>query len=169
MQAYYTQVRTSGHVSADESTALQNAMVDYGALQPSPVHVPTPRPKQESVHTPSNASSHTPNTVSSTPRDSMRNSYTSPSAAQSQVSLPTPPLNVQKELPSNAPYPSEYENYNNPSGATFGNGEQDFFNFDFKMDDAELESLIAQSTQDFWASFPGEAGVNFPAESAANP
>jgi hypothetical protein len=41
MQAYYRTLQPEGGpISPDERQALRRAMIDYGALQPSPVHKP---------------------------------------------------------------------------------------------------------------------------------
>jgi hypothetical protein len=51
MRAFYrTVVCQEGPVSPDEQQALRRAMIDYGALQPSPVQKPGELKAAESVH-----------------------------------------------------------------------------------------------------------------------
>lgn len=35
----------------------------------------------------------------------------------------------------------------------------DAFNLDFDFSDADMEAMMMNATQEFWASFPGEVGV----------
>jgi hypothetical protein len=35
----------------------------------------------------------------------------------------------------------------------------DNFNFDFDFSNEDMEAMMMNATQDFWASFPGEVGV----------
>jgi hypothetical protein len=67
--------------------------------------------------------------------------------------------------PTTAPTPNGYPpNYLWSDPVDFPPLEPDeTFNLDgFNMSNAELEEMMMNATQDFWASFPGEVGVTYP-------
>jgi hypothetical protein len=72
--------------------------------------------------------------------------------------------------PGANPSPNEYNN-STPSNGSFAWGASneippleadENFNIDsFDLSNAELEEMMINATQDFWASFPGEVGVGY--------
>ncbi|KAF2192865.1 hypothetical protein K469DRAFT_552474 [Zopfia rhizophila CBS 207.26] len=128
MQAYYRTVHgEDGPVSPDERQALRRAMIDYGALQPSPVQKPVDAkvPETSLVREPASV----PPPPMTSPPTSTPNGYTS-SFFNSQQ--PIPPLEVDEN-----------------------------FDLDFDFSNADVEAMMMNATQDFWASFPGEVGVGY--------
>lgn len=136
MQAYYQSVL--GHeapVSPDERQALRRAMIDYGALQPSPVHKPVDAKtsneqhvrtsfSQEHNHSVPHPALISPPTSTTTP-----NGYTSTSTSFWVSNQTVPPLEAD-----------------------------DNFDLDFDFSNGDMEAMMINATQDFWASFPGEVG-----------
>ncbi|ORX94888.1 fungal-specific transcription factor domain-domain-containing protein [Clohesyomyces aquaticus] len=122
MQAYYRTLQPEGGpVSPDERQALRRAMIDYGALQPSPVHKPVDSKPDPTINPPTVQ----PTMVS--PANSHQNGYGNsffPSAS---------PLEIDET-----------------------------FDLNFDISDADMEAMMMNATQDFWASFPGEVGVGYP-------
>lgn len=133
MQAYYRSVH--GHdapVSPDERQALRRAMIDYGALQPSPVHKPVDA-KSSSV------------TV-------VRSSF-----SQQNPSVGPPPL---VSPPTSTTTPTGYTSTSlwNPPHTIPPLEADETFDLDFDFSNADMEAMMMNATQDFWASFPGEVG-----------
>ncbi|OCK75814.1 hypothetical protein K432DRAFT_307718 [Lepidopterella palustris CBS 459.81] len=138
MQAYYrTMHGEDGPVSLDERRALRSAMIDYGALQPSPVHSPQDQRVPDKQSTQDVSLSLT-------------------------ITVPHVPLLIP---PQNQPHsasplkPSTFES----TGSFFNLGHTfddtgNSFDFDFNFSSADVESIMVNATQDFWASFPGEVG-----------
>ncbi|KAF2009702.1 hypothetical protein BU24DRAFT_428592 [Aaosphaeria arxii CBS 175.79] len=140
MQAYYRSATgQDAPVSPDERQVLKRAMVDYGALQPSPVHRP----------------------ADSKPADSTVNGGT-PREQPPALSTPFSPQ-VSHPVPATNGYGSQHNGQ-----STYWNGQHsvppleadDNFNFDFDFSNADMEAMMMNATQDFWASFPGEVGVD---------
>ncbi|CAI6331643.1 unnamed protein product [Periconia digitata] len=138
MQKYYRSVLGQGDsVSPDERQVLRRAMVDYGALQPSPVQKPTEMksdiPEAHILRPPVS------NEVAAIARG---------------ATLASPPVS--------APTPNDY---NTPINWNFIQNipplEEDTSNMTFNFSNADMEELMISATQDFWASFPGEVGVGF--------
>lgn len=138
MQAYYRSATGQGEAaSPEERQALRRAMIDYGALQPSPVQKPVD-------------SSNTLDTSGVTTRISpVMSKHDMPMHNQNLVTPPT-----------TAPTPIDYT-------ASFAWADvnvppleaDETFNLDsFDLSNAELEEMMINATQDFWASFPGEVG-----------
>ncbi|KAL1610575.1 hypothetical protein SLS60_002245 [Paraconiothyrium brasiliense] len=138
MQAYYrTVLGQGGPVSPDERQALRRAMVDYGALQPSPVQ----KPVDVKVSVDANV---------------IRSSITQeqpPTATPAQQQFMSPPASTPNGYTSNLGW----------------NGQQtippleddDTFNLNFDFTSADMEDMMRDATQEFWASFPGEVGVGY--------
>ncbi|KAF2635631.1 hypothetical protein P280DRAFT_473727 [Massarina eburnea CBS 473.64] len=147
MQAYYRSVLGhEGTVSPDERQVLRHAMVDYGALQPTPVQKPADSKPPPPPDTNIVSSFATP--TAPVPEASVRN-------ASSLTSTPTP------------------NGMNNTGFNWTGDGsgneniipplEEDasFADVNFNFSNEEMEEIMISATQDFWASFPGEVGVGF--------
>lgn len=66
--------------------------------------------------------------------------------------------------PSAAPtpnaYPSSYA-WNTPNEIPPLEADETFNLDSFDLSNAELEEMMINATQDFWASFPGEVGVGY--------
>jgi hypothetical protein len=157
MQAYYRTVHGEGTpVSPEERQALRTAMVDYGALQPSPVgrtpdtasiHPPLPREGKAAVF----------------PHHPEKHHQQAPVAA---IVSPAPTA-----TPSTGTYGSSFVSPaqqgqggwgrdGRESGSNGYDGEEPFdLDFDFSSND--VEAMMMSATQEFWASFPGEVGVGF--------
>lgn len=67
--------------------------------------------------------------------------------------------------PTTTPTPNGYNNTTfswNPMNAIPPLEADETFNFDgFDLSNAEMEEIMMNATQDFWASFPGEVGVGY--------
>jgi hypothetical protein len=152
MQAYYRSVMgQASPVSPDERQALRHAMVDYGALQPSPVQKPADakmragidvritthevclahcrsynRLHKRQVHAKTETTSTTTSTTLITPTASTPSGFTSNFNWNAHQSIP--PL------------------------------EEDDSFLSFDLSNEELEEFM-DATHEFWASFPGEVGV----------
>ncbi|KAL5117337.1 hypothetical protein ACEQ8H_004782 [Pleosporales sp. CAS-2024a] len=139
MQAYYrSALGQDPPTSPEERQVLRRAMIDYGALQPSPVQ------KQES--------------------DTMDTSGTASSISptmSTQDKAPTPPHNFASPPTPNT-FATQYA-WNGAVPSEIPPLEADeTFNLDsFDLSNAELEEMMINATQDFWASFPGEVGVGY--------
>ena len=160
MQAYYRSALGQdggGPVSPDERQALQRAMIDYGALQPSPVQKPLD-----------------PASSNATPdRTIVRNSVAREPASLAAHNLMSPPSNVPNgngytsaNIPSYPQWnPSPQQHSIQAQGMAqsqlqqqplgLGDGFDEDFDFDFANVDMEA---LGYATQDFWGSFPGEVG-----------
>lgn len=146
MQAFYrTMIGQDGPASPEERPALRRAMNDYGALQPSPVQ----RPADASMQS---------ETTLLPPKHSPT-SHTDMRSIASTLSATLPGTSTT------APTPNGYApTYLWSDPLDISPLEQDeTFNLDgFNMSNAELEEMMMNATQDFWASFPGEVGVAYP-------
>ncbi|KAJ4298957.1 hypothetical protein N0V90_004201 [Kalmusia sp. IMI 367209] len=137
MQAYYRSVLGQDvPVSPDERQALRRAMVDYGALQPSPVHKPVD--VKPTVDT---------NVV----RTSVVVQQQPPVSASPSQHLMSPPESTPNGYTSNFGW-----NGQQPIPPLEDDGS---FNLNFDFSSADMEEMIRDATQEFWASFPGEVGV----------
>jgi hypothetical protein len=55
--------------------------------------------------------------------------------------------------------------WNAPNGIPPLELDDEAFNFEgFDLSNADLEEIMMNATQDFWASFPGEVGVGYGSE-----
>ncbi|PVH91630.1 hypothetical protein DM02DRAFT_620416 [Periconia macrospinosa] len=138
MQKYYRSVLGQGDsVSPDERQALRRAMVDYGALQPSPVQKPMEmKPEIPETNVLRPIISH------ETPTGARASTLASP--------------------PASAPTPNDHNtpiNWN--AMQSIPALEDDTPNMTFEFSNADMEELMMNATQDFWVSFPGEVGVGF--------
>lgn len=146
MQAYYRSIGQGGLALTEERQALRHAMIDYGALQPSPVQKPaeTSRGHEASVITPG---------MSPSPRIDRK-----PIIAN----ITNPPL--ASPVPTTAATPSGYSSnfsWNTPPAIPPLEADEAFNIDSFDLTNEELEAMMMNATQDFWASFPGEVGVGY--------
>lgn len=168
MQAYYrSALGQDPPASPEERQVLRRAMIDYGALQPSPVQ------KQDSSSTLDTSAV----AMSILPKLSIREvrlfphaylTFTDPTQPKPMTmhiqTTKTNNINSVIIPPTNAPTPNAYP-------TTCGWNAQaeippleadETFNLDsFDLSNAELEEMMINATQDFWASFPGEVGVGY--------
>ncbi|KAJ4340608.1 hypothetical protein N0V95_007433 [Ascochyta clinopodiicola] len=145
MQAYYRSVLgQDAPASPEERKALRRAMIDYGALQPSPVQKPA-----ESSKGPDTTIVQT--TISPPPYE---NKFLSVTLASEPMVAP----------PTTTPIPNSYNNgYSwNASNTVLPLEADAAFSFEgFDLSNAEMEEIMMNATQDFWASFPGEVGAGY--------
>ncbi|KAF1828376.1 hypothetical protein BDW02DRAFT_243187 [Decorospora gaudefroyi] len=122
MQAYYRSVLgQDGPASPEERQALRHAMIDYGALQPSPVQKPADTSRGVDV----------------------------PMASSTLSTAPTP-----------NGYSADFP-WDTPPAIPPLEADETFHLDTFNMTNEELEAMMINATQDFWASFPGEVGVAY--------
>ncbi|CAN9181504.1 unnamed protein product [Alternaria alternata] len=144
MQAYYRSVLgQDGPASPEERQALRHAMIDYGALQPSPVQKPAGSPRD---------------VIMSSRSPSQQHNERKPMI----VNLTNPP--VTSPLPVTAPTPNSYTSnfsWNTPPAVPPLEADETFNLDSFDLTNEELEAMMINATQDFWASFPGEVGVGY--------
>ncbi|KAF1998472.1 hypothetical protein P154DRAFT_438956 [Amniculicola lignicola CBS 123094] len=147
MQAYYkTVLGQDGPVSPDERKALRSAMIDYGALQPSPVQKPADAEKEESD----------PAMV----RDSKHSlcSVFPAIAIDDEQQLSAPPALMSPPTST----PNGYTSFWQPQQPILPLEADETFDLDFDFSNADMEAMMMSATQDFWASFPGEVGAGYP-------
>ncbi|KAI4628027.1 hypothetical protein J4E80_002163 [Alternaria sp. BMP 0032] len=152
MQAYYRSILgQDGPASPEERRALRHAMIDYGALQPSPVQKPA---DARDI-----ASSRSPSQQHNDQRKPMIANLTNPPVRS--------PLPATSPMPAAAPTPNSYtSNFSWATPPAVPPLEADeTFNLDsfesFALTNEELEAMMINATQEFWASFPGEVGVGY--------
>ena len=125
-------------------------MIDYGALQPSPVQKPA---DARDI-----ASSRSPSQQHNDQRKPMIANLTNPPVRS--------PLPATSPMPAAAPTPNSYtSNFSWATPPAVPPLEADeTFNLDsfesFALTNEELEAMMINATQEFWASFPGEVGVD---------
>ncbi|KAF2279118.1 uncharacterized protein EI97DRAFT_394093 [Westerdykella ornata] len=130
MQAYYrSAVGHASPVSSDERQALRRAMIDYGALQPSPVQRPGEFAR------PSDAYVARPAVI-----------HEQPTAVSSPL-LMSPPLST--------PQNQSTASANGNSALSPALDIDQTFDLNFDFTNSDMEALM-MSAQDFWVSFPGE-------------
>jgi hypothetical protein len=162
MQAYYRSVLgQDGPASPEERRALRHAMIDYGALQPSPVQKPA---DSRDMVVSSRSPSQQHNDVRlELPSD--RALLTCHQRKPMIANLTNPP--VTSPLPATAPTPNSYTSnfsWNTPPAVPPLEADETFNldSFDqFSLTNEELEAMMINATQEFWASFPGEVGVGY--------
>ncbi|CAA9965981.1 Fungal-trans multi-domain protein [Pyrenophora teres f. maculata] len=146
MQAYYRSILgPDGPASPEERQALRHAMIDYGALQPSPVQKPTDSHRANDNIMAARSPSQHPND-----RKPMIANITNP-----QITSP---------MPVSTPTPNGYTNgfpWNTPPAVPPLEADETFNLDSFDLTNEELEAMMVNATQDFWASFPGEVGVGY--------
>jgi hypothetical protein len=172
---YRTVVGHDGPVSPDEQQALRRAMIDYGALQPSPVQKPGDSRPGDTPHHRSSivAEVSMPNLFSvkviwltiqfqsanAPPVSLMSPPVSTPSA---NVAVSTPIAHGTAATPNShgrVTTPNAYvSNMWNSHTASPSLEDEPVFDFDFDMSNADMEQMMMTATQDFWASFPGEVG-----------
>jgi hypothetical protein len=67
-------------------------------------------------------------------------------------------------LPTTAPTPNNYSSnytWNTPPAVPPLEADETFNLNNFDLTNEELEQMMMNATQDFWASFPGEVGVGY--------
>lgn len=146
MQAYYRSVLgQDAPASPEERQALRRAMIDYGALQPSPVQKP--------------------NDSTKCPDSTIVASSISPPQQQTEHKLlhTNVPNHSLASPPTTAPTPNGYSTFafNTPQDIAPLEADETFNIDSFDLTNAELEEMMMNATQDFWASFPGEVGVGY--------
>ncbi|KAF2648008.1 hypothetical protein K491DRAFT_699246 [Lophiostoma macrostomum CBS 122681] len=126
MQAFYRKILGhEGPASPEERQALRRAMIDYGALQTSPVHKPI-------------------DSNSNPPDRSIVGDGLAPEGPPATSISPSPATTPNVWTPQPIVPPLEADE-------TFD------LNFDFSS--ADMEAMMMNATQEFWAAFPGEVGV----------
>jgi hypothetical protein len=163
MQAFYRSILGHGDAQAspEERQALRHALIDYGALQPSPVQNPTDSSK--GYDTPYAATSGSPTFTNGSVRHLLEST---PCVTNSSQQKPFANVQNQSFVPPPTPalssnsYQQAYSWTSPPSIPPLE--ADDTFNTDsFDLSNAELEELMMNATQDFWASFPGEVGAGY--------
>ncbi|KAJ4377532.1 hypothetical protein N0V83_000357 [Neocucurbitaria cava] len=148
MQAYYRSVtgQAPTPASPEERQALRRAMIDYGALQPSPVQKPID---------------------SSKPPDStiVQTNTSPPQQPTSQEALPAQLPNQNIISPPSAMTTTTLNDLSSSFSWSTLNGipplqADDTFSLE-AFDSAEIEEMMNNATEEFWASFPGEVGVGY--------
>ncbi|KAF2713458.1 hypothetical protein K504DRAFT_368934 [Pleomassaria siparia CBS 279.74] len=148
MQAYYrSALGQEGPVSPDERQALRRAMIDYGALQPSPVQRPL------------DASNDNGKPDTTIVRDSVAREV---SIASPSHNLMSPPTATPNGYASNFSWNPNSTQHSTQHTTTPPPIEIDVtsFDLDFDFGSVDMEAL-GFATQDFWGSFPGEVGSGF--------
>lgn len=138
MQACYRRARVEGGSSIPdaEQRTIRSAMIDYGALQPSPVQT------DEEGNTQTVPSSN----VCLRPRDgplyhNLADPTKPPDASVLTRAEPTGATNPVDQVITDDAFLT-----------------QDWTNVDLNISDADLDAIFMNATQEFWASFPGEVG-----------
>ncbi|KAF1925099.1 uncharacterized protein M421DRAFT_264763 [Didymella exigua CBS 183.55] len=146
MQAYYRSVLGQDPPALpEERKALRRAMIDYGALQPSPVQKP-PEGNKGSDTT-------IVQTVISPPPQ--ENKFLDVTMGPIEPML-TPPT----ATPTSNGFQSNARSWKMPNVAPLELDET--FSFEeFDLSNADMEEIMMNATHDFWASFPGEVGVGY--------
>ena len=136
-------------------------MIDYGALQPSPVQKPAESNKGPDTTIVQTVISPPPQEVcpkTNSSKDStnmIKNKFLSVTLASEP--MVTPPTTTQTS--------NGYNNNTfswNTSNDILPLEADDTFNFEgFDLSNADIEEIMINATQDFWASFPGEVGAGY--------
>ncbi|KAF1940342.1 hypothetical protein EJ02DRAFT_445510 [Clathrospora elynae] len=148
MQAYYRSVLDQdAPVEPEERQALKHAMIDYGALQPSPVQKPADLSRANETNGVADSQLPIECKPSTTLTNLTNHSLASPSAITSTPSTHASNFSWNKSTNTPPPIP--------PLEA------DESFNFQsFDLTNEGLEAMM-MSTEDFWASFPGEVGGGY--------
>jgi hypothetical protein len=159
MQIFYSNIKTKGEqgVSRNERREMKNALVDYGALQPSPVHE---QPLSVEQDLQEEAVCSTPKLPSQRLSDTQQAfSSVSPASHVSPGSHVSQTLSQSQSDSADEPGdPAIVQTSSSVPGKVLDEFVPDFdmFDMDYQLDDADLEAAIADATQGFWANFPGE-------------
>jgi len=140
MQIFYTNIKTKGEqgVTRNERQEMKNAIIDYGALQASPVHDQALDSEVPSV-------SRYPKLV--------------------YYLLTYKPAFREASIPSESvspPRTTAADNSDllpNRTQDDFSFADIDMFDSEFNLNDSDLEAAIADATQGFWVNFPGEMEI----------
>jgi hypothetical protein len=176
MQIYYSNIKTKGEqsITQNERREMRNAIVDYGALQPSPVHSSSDNEggpaagilgklklqyiaPTSSGPVPSAATVQTPITLPSLQNSPMFNQNSPVPGQGSPVPIrrsPSPPMD-SPNLPQTLGQHNQFQTME----LDFLSPGFDMFEIDFNINDGDLESAIADAAQGFWNDFPGEVEV----------
>jgi hypothetical protein len=151
MQVYYRSVlgQDGQPASPEERKALRRAMIDYGALQPSPVQKP--------------------NEGNKGPDTTIVQTVISPPPQENKfLSVTMGPAEPMVTPPTATSTPNGYNNNNNnayswntPNAIPPLELDEAFSFEGFDLSNADMEEIMMNATQDFWASFPGEVGVGY--------
>ncbi|KAI9825927.1 MAG: hypothetical protein M1819_000446 [Sarea resinae] len=118
IQAFYNSIRSDNIVTPAEHSAVKSAMVDYGALQPSPV--------------------------------SQRNDSPLRSLGGDSASPPISATRTEDIVLESIPQALTDE---------MDTADSSLFDFDAYDNNLDFQQLLADATQEFWASFPGEVDL----------
>jgi hypothetical protein len=167
MQIYYSNIKTKGEqsITQNERREMRNAIVDYGALQPSPVHSSSSNEggilgklKLQYAIPASSAGGSIQNAAT------VQTPATLPSLQNSPMPNQSSPLPTRRSPSPTAESPNRTQNIGQQH--QFQTLELDFlspgfdmFEMDFNINDGDLESAIADAAQGFWTDFPGEVEV----------
>ena len=141
-------------------------MIDYGALQPSPVQKPADSSKLPDTNifrsSISPSQQHTEVCIPQSPShcnctDSHLQPKTMPTTLQTPNIISPPTITTTT---SNG-FPSTFS-WNAPDAVPPLEADETFNLDSFDLTNAELEEMMMNATQDFWASFPGEVDVGYP-------
>lgn len=178
MQIYYSNIKTKGEhsITQNERREMRNAIVDYGALQPSPVHSSDNEggpavgllgklklqyiTSSSSGPISSAATVQTPVTLPSLQNSPLPNQH-SPMPNQHS---PIPPFKrspspTTMDTPQHMSQNMAQHNQFQALELDFLSPGFDMFEMDFNINDGDLESAIADAAQGFWTDFPGEVEV----------
>lgn len=165
MQAYYRSVLgQDAPASPEERQALRRAMIDYGALQPSPVQKATETTR--ALDTSIVATSLSPQQQNTDVRSSSPSlpRYTTNYRTQTPMMNTTMASQPLMSPPTTVPTPNGYNStfsWTTPQAIPPLEADETFNLDSFDLTNAELEEMMMNATQDFWASFPGEVGVGY--------
>ncbi|KAK7525992.1 fungal-specific transcription factor domain-containing protein [Phyllosticta citriasiana] len=155
MQACYRRVRNEGGSSIPETEqrTIRNAIVDYGALQPSPVQA------EDEVNTPapSNLTFHLHQQRPSLPTDPSNNTPATADTSAAAITTTTT-TTITADQPHTGPPSRTYSPLPQlPDDDAFFEGDWSMFD-DNALQNADLDALFLNATQEFWGAFPGEVG-----------
>ncbi|KAK8241187.1 fungal-specific transcription factor domain-containing protein [Phyllosticta capitalensis] len=147
MQACYRRVRNEGggSIPETEQRTIRNAIIDYGALQPSPVQA------EDEVNTPA-ASDRPP-----LPTDPSNATTTANTSAAATVATTADPAQNQPQLAGTISRTTFSPLPQLPDDDAFFEGDWSTFD-DVALQNADLDALFLNATQEFWGAFPGEVG-----------
>jgi hypothetical protein len=144
-------------------------MIDYGALQPSPVQKPNEGNKGPDTTIVQTVISPPPQEVSLIPHVASSYAHHKQNKFLSVTMGPAEPM-VTPPTATSTPNGYNNNNNNNNNNAYSWNTPNaippleldEAFSFEgFDLSNADMEEIMMNATQDFWASFPGEVGVGY--------
>lgn len=164
MQAYYRSVLgQDGPASPEERQALRHAMIDYGALQPSPVQKPNESSRVAESPVVTSSLSPTDHHTHVGFAASLSTHLLTLSQRKPIIANITNP-SLGSPMPTTVATPSSYTPnfaWNTPPAVPPLEADETFNLDSFDLTNEELEVMMMNATQEFWASFPGEVGVGY--------